>query len=94
MKHSPKEKLKCLSAYSSREFVCSTDSNDVQVVTPFNICIPKVYTIFYKDKQQHIGNPEKQSVNRFKYNLYFCEILMDYCESISLADGISVLEKH
>ncbi|XP_035380313.1 helicase with zinc finger domain 2 isoform X1 [Electrophorus electricus] len=52
---------------SSKEFVCTLDNNDNQVMMPINICIPKLYTPFWKDKPNHIAirNPEKWTVERF-----------------------------
>ncbi|XP_076870212.1 3'-5' exoribonuclease HELZ2 [Brachyhypopomus gauderio] len=52
---------------SSKEFVCTIDNNDGQVMVPINICIPKLYTPFWKDKPYHIAvrDPEKWTVERF-----------------------------
>ncbi|KAL7891674.1 hypothetical protein AOLI_G00011500 [Acnodon oligacanthus] len=51
----------------SKEFVCTIDNNDDQVMTPINICVPKFFTPFWKDKPNHIAirNPENWSVERF-----------------------------
>ncbi|XP_062853232.1 3'-5' exoribonuclease HELZ2-like [Trichomycterus rosablanca] len=50
-----------------REFVCTIDCNDDQVMTPISICIPKIYTPFWKDKPNHIAikNPETNGVEKF-----------------------------
>ncbi|XP_072540872.1 3'-5' exoribonuclease HELZ2 isoform X2 [Salminus brasiliensis] len=51
----------------TKDFVCTIDSNDDQVMTPINICIPKLFTPFWKDKPNHVAirNPEKLTVERF-----------------------------
>uniref|UniRef100_W5LDR9 Helicase with zinc finger 2 n=1 Tax=Astyanax mexicanus TaxID=7994 RepID=W5LDR9_ASTMX len=51
----------------TKEFVCTIDTNDNQVMTPINICIPKLFTPFWKDKPNHIAirNPEKRNAEKF-----------------------------
>ncbi|XP_036427088.1 helicase with zinc finger domain 2 [Colossoma macropomum] len=51
----------------SKEFVCTIDNNDDQLMTPINICVPKLFTPFWKDKPNHIAirNPKNWSVERF-----------------------------
>ncbi|KAI4884900.1 hypothetical protein NFI96_031685, partial [Prochilodus magdalenae] len=51
----------------SKEFVCTIDNNDDQLMTPINICIPKLFTPFWKDKPYHIAvrNSTDWSVERF-----------------------------
>lgn len=51
----------------SKEFVCTIDNNDNQVMTPINICIPKLFTPFWKDKPGYIAirNPQNWAVMRF-----------------------------
>ncbi|KAI4884903.1 hypothetical protein NFI96_031681, partial [Prochilodus magdalenae] len=51
----------------SKEFVCTIDNNDKQLMTPINICFPKLFTPFWKDKPYHIAvrNSTDWSVERF-----------------------------
>ncbi|KAL0191825.1 hypothetical protein M9458_014523, partial [Cirrhinus mrigala] len=55
------------SADTVKEFVCTIERYDNQVMTPINQCITKIYTPFSKDKPDHIAvrNPENCKVKRF-----------------------------
>ncbi|XP_058635422.1 helicase with zinc finger domain 2-like [Onychostoma macrolepis] len=55
------------SADAVKEFVCTIESYDNQVMTPINKCITKIYTPFSKDKPDHIAvrNPENHRIKRF-----------------------------
>ncbi|KAK9973867.1 hypothetical protein ABG768_024568 [Culter alburnus] len=50
-----------------KEFVCTLERYDNQVMTPINKCITKIYTPFWKDKPDHIAvrNPENLKVEKF-----------------------------
>ncbi|XP_066521197.1 3'-5' exoribonuclease HELZ2 [Hoplias malabaricus] len=50
-----------------KRFVCIIDNNDNQLMTPINICIPKFYTPFWKDRPHHIAvrNPKNWNVEKF-----------------------------
>ncbi|KAI4884904.1 hypothetical protein NFI96_031682, partial [Prochilodus magdalenae] len=50
----------------SKEFVCTIDNNDDQLMTPINIRVPKLFTPFCKDRPYHIAvrNSTKRSVER------------------------------
>ncbi|XP_059415587.1 helicase with zinc finger domain 2 [Carassius carassius] len=50
-----------------KEFVCTLERHDSQVMTPINKCISKIYTPFWKDKPNHIAvrNPENLKVEKF-----------------------------
>ncbi len=50
-----------------KEFVCTIERHDRQVMTPINNCITKIYTPFSKDKPDHIAvrNPENLKIKRF-----------------------------
>ncbi|XP_016312565.1 LOW QUALITY PROTEIN: helicase with zinc finger domain 2-like [Sinocyclocheilus anshuiensis] len=55
------------SADTVKEFVCTIERYDNQVMTPINKCITKIYTPFSKDKPDHVAvrNPENRKVKRF-----------------------------
>ncbi len=55
------------SADAIKEFVCTIERHDNQVMTPINKCITKIYTPFSKDKPDHIAvrNPENHKIKRF-----------------------------
>ncbi len=55
------------SADTVKEFVCTLERHDSQVMTPINKCISKIYTPFWKDKPNHIAvrNPENFKVEKF-----------------------------
>uniref|UniRef100_A0A9J7XFQ1 Helicase with zinc finger 2a n=1 Tax=Cyprinus carpio carpio TaxID=630221 RepID=A0A9J7XFQ1_CYPCA len=55
------------SADTVKEFVCTLERHDSQVMTPINKCISKIYTPFWKDKPNHIAvrDPENLKVERF-----------------------------
>ncbi|XP_058635595.1 helicase with zinc finger domain 2-like [Onychostoma macrolepis] len=55
------------SADTVKEFVCTIERYDNQVMTPINKCISKIYTPFSKDKPDLIAvrNPENHKVKRF-----------------------------
>ncbi|XP_051567604.1 helicase with zinc finger domain 2 [Myxocyprinus asiaticus] len=50
-----------------REFVCTLERHDSQVMTPINRCVSKIYTPFCKDKPYHIAvrNPEDLTKEKF-----------------------------
>ncbi|XP_058635593.1 helicase with zinc finger domain 2-like [Onychostoma macrolepis] len=55
------------SADAVKEFVCTLERHDSQVMIPINKCISKIYTPFWKDKPNHIAirNPENLKVEKF-----------------------------
>ncbi|XP_059426335.1 helicase with zinc finger domain 2-like [Carassius carassius] len=55
------------SADTVKEFVCTIDRYDNQVMMPINKCITKIFTPFSKDKPDHVAvrNPENRKVKRF-----------------------------
>ncbi|XP_073707802.1 3'-5' exoribonuclease HELZ2-like [Garra rufa] len=55
------------SADTVKEFVCTIESYDNQVMTPINKCITKIYTPFSKDKPDNIAvrNPENHKIKKF-----------------------------
>ncbi|XP_043088068.1 helicase with zinc finger domain 2-like [Puntigrus tetrazona] len=55
------------SADAVKEFVCTIERHDNQVMIPINKCISKIYTPFWKDKPNHIAvrSPENLKVERF-----------------------------
>ncbi|XP_043088069.1 helicase with zinc finger domain 2 [Puntigrus tetrazona] len=55
------------SADDVKNFVCTIERYDNQVMTPINKCIAKIYTPFSKDKPDHIAvrNPENHKIKRF-----------------------------
>ncbi|XP_016431351.1 helicase with zinc finger domain 2-like [Sinocyclocheilus rhinocerous] len=55
------------SADTVKEFVCTIERYDNQVMTPINKCITKIFTPFSKDKPDHVAvrNPENRKVKRF-----------------------------
>ncbi|XP_058635594.1 helicase with zinc finger domain 2-like [Onychostoma macrolepis] len=54
-------------ADTAKEFVCTIERHDSQVMIPINKCISKIYTPFWKDKPNHIAirNPEDRKVEKF-----------------------------
>ncbi|XP_052414063.1 helicase with zinc finger domain 2 isoform X2 [Carassius gibelio] len=54
------------SADTVKEFVCTLERHDSQVMIPINKCISKIYTPFWMDKPNHIAvrNPENRRVER------------------------------
>ncbi|XP_077088744.1 3'-5' exoribonuclease HELZ2-like [Siphateles boraxobius] len=50
-----------------KEFVCTIERYDNQVMTPINKCISKIYTPFSKDKPDHIAvrNPDNCKIKSF-----------------------------
>lgn len=55
------------SADTVKEFVCTLERYDNQVMTPINKCITKIYTPFSKDKPDHIAvrNPDNCHIKSF-----------------------------
>ncbi|XP_016402096.1 helicase with zinc finger domain 2-like [Sinocyclocheilus rhinocerous] len=55
------------SADTVKEFVCTLERHDSQVMTPINKCISKIYTPFWKDKPNHIAvrNPKNLKIEKF-----------------------------
>uniref|UniRef100_A0A671RZU2 C2H2-type domain-containing protein n=1 Tax=Sinocyclocheilus anshuiensis TaxID=1608454 RepID=A0A671RZU2_9TELE len=55
------------SADTVKEFVCTLERHDSQVMIPINKCISKIYTPFWKDKPNHIAvrNPENLKIEKF-----------------------------
>uniref|UniRef100_A0A672MIK5 RNB domain-containing protein n=1 Tax=Sinocyclocheilus grahami TaxID=75366 RepID=A0A672MIK5_SINGR len=55
------------SADTVKEFVCTLERHDTQVMTPINKCISKIYTPFWKDKPNHIAvrNPKNLKIEKF-----------------------------
>ncbi|KAI7808056.1 helicase with zinc finger domain 2 [Triplophysa rosa] len=55
------------SADTLKEFVCTIEKHDRQVMTPINPCICKIFTPFWKDKPNHIAvrNPQDHTIQRF-----------------------------
>ncbi|KAL1272250.1 hypothetical protein QQF64_028112 [Cirrhinus molitorella] len=55
------------SADTVKEFVCTIESYDNQVMTPINKCITKIYTPFSRDKPDNIAvrNPENHKIKKF-----------------------------
>lgn len=55
------------SADTVKEFVCTIERYDNQVMTPINKCITKIYTPFSKDKPDHIAvrNPDSHIIKSF-----------------------------
>ncbi|XP_030634059.1 helicase with zinc finger domain 2 [Chanos chanos] len=51
----------------SRVFVCTLDIQDSQVMTPINICIPKIYTPFWKDKPNYIAVRKEKDLTFEKF---------------------------
>ncbi|KAL0191816.1 hypothetical protein M9458_014514, partial [Cirrhinus mrigala] len=50
-----------------KEFVCTIERHDRQVMIPINKCISKIFTPFWKDKPDHIAvrNPENLKIEKF-----------------------------
>ncbi|XP_051562534.1 helicase with zinc finger domain 2-like [Myxocyprinus asiaticus] len=55
------------SANTPKEFVCTIERYDSQVMVPINKCISKIHTPFWKDKPFHIAvkNPNNLKIERF-----------------------------
>ncbi|KAG1930154.1 helicase with zinc finger domain 2 [Pimephales promelas] len=55
------------SADPVKEFVCTIERYDNQVMTPINKCISKIYTPFSKDKPDHIAvrDPDSRQIKSF-----------------------------
>lgn len=56
------------SADTVKEFVCTLERHDSQVMTPINNCISKIYTPFYKDKPNHIAVRNLDNIKFIKVN--------------------------
>uniref|UniRef100_A0A8C1QLH8 Helicase with zinc finger 2, transcriptional coactivator n=1 Tax=Cyprinus carpio TaxID=7962 RepID=A0A8C1QLH8_CYPCA len=91
------------SADTVKEFVCTLERHDSQVMTPINKCISKIYTPFWKDKPNHIAvrDPENLKVERFikineewrNFNKYPLGIVVGHFPKITtLEDGLKVLD--
>lgn len=55
------------SADTLKEFVCTIEKHDSQVMRPINNCICKIFTPFWKDKPNHIAvrNPDSLTIQKF-----------------------------
>ncbi|XP_052456376.1 helicase with zinc finger domain 2 [Carassius gibelio] len=59
------------SADTVKEFVCTLERHDRQVMIPINKCISKIHTPFWKDKPNHIAvrNPTTHKITFIKINV-------------------------